>query len=74
MPSEKKWADIPETSENISDISEDEINENDIYEEEFFDDDFYEDDYCEDCGSTDIGHTDIFDWEEKYKEKYNINF
>ena len=33
-----------------------------------------EDDYWEDCGSTDIGHTDIFDWEEKYKEKYNINF
>lgn len=48
MPSDKKWADIPETSENISDISEDEIDENDIYEEEFFDDDFYEDDYCED--------------------------
>lgn len=41
MPSDKKWADIP-------DISEYEIDESDIYEEEFFDEDFDEDDYCED--------------------------
>lgn len=48
MPSDKKWASIPEIPENISDISEDEIDENDIYEEELFDEEFDEDDYCED--------------------------
>lgn len=48
MPSDKKWADIPEIPENISDISEDEIDESDVYEEELFDEDFDEDDYCED--------------------------
>lgn len=31
-------------------------------------------DFCDDCGSSNIGRTNIWDWIDKYRDKYGKDF